>query len=80
MNVLKNFEALFIVALGLACAANYVLDGAPNVTAPAYASAAPMHVVVVSAKRLSAEEKLQSLRDENKAASASSATGAVSAI
>ncbi|WP_132137016.1 hypothetical protein [Pseudoduganella sp. UC29_71] len=79
MNVLKNFEALFVVTLGLACAANYVLDtdtvtaveaqpiAARAAAAPAYAAAKDMQVVVVSAKRLSAEQKLQLLNDERKA-------------
>ncbi|KQV87901.1 hypothetical protein ASD15_28045 [Massilia sp. Root351] len=76
MNVLKNFEALFVVTLGLACAANYVLDSdtataeaqpvAVRAAAPAYAAAKDMQVVVVSAKRLSAEQKLQLLNDERK--------------
>jgi len=65
MNVLKNFEALFIATLGLACAANYALDNTAVETKAAVAAAAPnMQVVVVSAKRLSPEEKKQSLLDE----------------
>ena len=75
MNVLKNFEALFVVTLGLACAANYALDSAPQqqqqqakVATVAMAAPANMQVVVVSAKRLSAEQKLQSLVEEQKAA------------
>jgi len=79
MNVLKNFEALFVVTLGLACAANYVMGDAtatPAVPAAVTAAAAPaaaqpMSVVVVSAKRLSAEQKLQSLADERAAQLAS---------
>lgn len=78
MNVLKNFEALFVVTLGLACAANYVLDTdtatateaqpiAARAAAPAYAAAKDLQVVVVSAKRLSAEQKSQLLNDERKA-------------
>lgn len=57
MNVLKNFEALFVVTVALACGATYALDK----------SAAPsqdMQVVVVSAKRLTPEQKLQSLLEE----------------
>lgn len=77
MNIVKNFEALFVAALGLACAANYVLDLQDHATAtPAVASvpsvAAPLAlnapVIVVSAKRLSADQKRQSLLDERKAA------------
>lgn len=78
MNVLKNFEALFVVTLGLACAANYVLESetaapaqAHSAAAPSYAAAKDMQVIVVSAKRMSAEQKIQSLLDEQKAATAS---------
>lgn len=77
MNVLKNFEALFVVTLGLACAANYVLDSETAAPAQAHSAAAPayaakdMQVIVVSAKRMSAEQKIQSLLDEQKAATAS---------
>jgi hypothetical protein len=59
MNVLKNFEALFVVTVALACGATYALDQShiaaqdPN-----------MQVVVVSAKRLTSEQKLQSLLEE----------------
>ena len=74
MNVLKNFEALFVVTLGLACAVNYVADGRSSATTDV-AAAAPttqnMQVVVVSAKRLSPEQKLQSLADERAALVAS---------
>jgi surface antigen len=76
MNVLKNFEALFVITLGLACAANYALDhSAADTAAPITAAAAMtapaaaqnMHVVVVSAKRMTAEEKQQSLNAERSA-------------
>ncbi|HJV01706.1 MAG TPA: hypothetical protein VJ752_14275 [Burkholderiaceae bacterium] len=76
MRIVKNFEALFVATLGLACAANYVLDkqeaAAPAPT-PAVASITPplalnTQVVVVSAKRLTADQKKQSLLDESKAA------------
>jgi hypothetical protein len=83
MNILKNFEALFVVTLGLACAANYVMDDSAatqaenQVVAQAAAPAAQqMQVIVVSAKRLSAEQKQQSLIAERKASS--SADGAAS--
>lgn len=74
MKALRNFEALFIAILGLACAANYVFDGADESKAPAaYAAAAQpaanqgMPVVVVPAKRMSAAEKQASLAEERKA-------------
>lgn len=59
MNVLKNFEALFVVTVALACGASYALDkSAVQAQDPA------MQVVVVSAKRLTQEQKLQSLLEE----------------
>lgn len=77
MKVLKNFEALFIVVLGLACAANFALDSAAvDESTPANAAAAlapmiattpGMQVVVVSAKRLSSTEKAAALAEEQKA-------------
>jgi surface antigen len=73
MNVLKNFEALFVITLGLACAANYALDNsaadtaAPVTAAAATTAATNMQVVVVSAKRMTAEEKKQSLNAERSA-------------
>ncbi|WP_332856536.1 hypothetical protein [Duganella sp. S19_KUP01_CR8] len=82
MNVLKNFEALFVVTLGLACAANYVLDETTAAPAPVQASytapaaAKDMQVIVVSAKRLTAEQKKQSLIDENKSVLAADTTAA----
>jgi putative ribosome biogenesis GTPase RsgA len=60
MNVLKNFEAVFVVTVALACSAAYSLDRAPVDTN----TAAAMPTVVVSAKRLTAEQKQQSLREE----------------
>ncbi|MGW8392031.1 hypothetical protein [Pseudoduganella sp. HUAS MS19] len=74
MKVLRNFEALFIAILGLACAANFVFENrTAEAAAPAnYASAsraAPaVPVVVVAAKRMSEAEKQASLAEERKAA------------
>lgn len=83
MNVLKNFEAIFVITLGLACGANYLADGASDSTTAAVpaavqtlAMAAPqqsMPVVVVAAKRMSAAEKKQSLLDEQNAIGATRA-------
>lgn len=61
MNVLKNFEAVFIVTLGLVFAADFALQ-APVQDAVAKQE---MQVVVVSAKRLTEEQKKQSLIDES---------------
>ena len=80
MNVLKNFEAIFVITLGLACGANYLADGASDkaTAAPAEAQTVAfaaarqsMPVVVVAAKRMSAAEKQQSLIDERNAMTAS---------
>lgn len=82
MNVLKNFEALFVVTLGLACAANYVVEDTTATPTPVQASySAPvaakgMQVVVVAAKRLTAEQKKQSLIDEGKSVLAADTTAA----
>ncbi len=63
MNILRNFEAVFIVALGLACATSYTLDRNTETTpAPALAATSNMQIVVVSAKRLNAEQKQASLQ------------------
>lgn len=62
MNVLKNFEAAFIVTLGLVFAADYALQAPVQ----EQVSAQEMQVVVVSAKRLTEEQKKQMLIDENK--------------
>ena len=63
MNILRNFEAVFVVALGLACATSYTLDRTTDTApAPALAAASNMQVVVVSAKRLTAEQKQAALQ------------------
>ena len=64
MNVLKNFEAVFIVTLGLVFAADFSLQ--PQVQDQVAAQQMP--VVVVSAKRLTEEQKKQSLIDDTKLA------------
>ena len=61
MNVLKNFEAVFIITLGLVFAADYAL----RVPVQGHVAAQEMQVVVVSAKRLTEEQKQQMLIDEN---------------
>jgi hypothetical protein len=74
MKVLRNFEALFIAIIGLACAASLVYENqAGQAKAPAsYAAAAQptpaVPVVVVAAKRMSEAEKQASLAEERKAA------------
>lgn len=56
MNLLRNFEAIFVVTLSLACAASYALENTAT-SSPAVAAANPMQVVVVHAKRLTPEQK-----------------------
>jgi len=59
MNALKNFEALFVVTVALTCSAAYALtNNAVQVPEP------NMQTVVVSAKRLTPEQKLQSVLEE----------------
>ena len=59
MNVLKNFEALFVVTAALTCGAAYAITSHSAATHdPA------MQTVVVSAKRLTPEQKLQSVLEE----------------
>lgn len=75
MKILKNMEIIFTVALAVACSAIYVgytqpqaADSASQQRAATGASATAggndMPVVVVSAKRMTAQEKAQSLREE----------------
>jgi hypothetical protein len=75
MNVLKNFEAVFIVALGVAAAANYIMQepseavaATPQQIIGSIATPSKMAVVIVSAKRMSALEKQCSLDDERRLA------------
>jgi Flp pilus assembly protein CpaB len=70
MKLLKNFEAAFIGATAIAIASAALLAPETVATAAPEQQAAPMHVVVVSAKRLTLEEKLQSLREERQLAAA----------
>jgi hypothetical protein len=75
MNVLKNFEAVFVVALGVAASASYVLQApneavaaTPQPVSASIATPSKMAVVTVSAKRMSAAEKQRSLEDERRLA------------
>jgi hypothetical protein len=72
MNIVKHMEAAFVVALGLAGSATYLIDALPEAqahpqTAATIATPANMAVVTVSAKRMSAAEKQQSLEAERAA-------------
>lgn len=78
MNVLKNFEAVFVVALGMAVSASYVAQRPADTAQPQSASIATpgkMAVVTVSAKRMSAAEKQRSLEAERRMARRGSAPG-----
>jgi hypothetical protein len=75
MNVLKNFEAVFVVALGVAACASYVMQSprealaaTPQPVSAGIATPSKMAVVTVSAKRMSAAEKQRSLEDERRLA------------
>jgi type IV pilus biogenesis protein CpaD/CtpE len=66
MNVMKNMEAIFLVALALACATSYATAAVPAIHADHGARVTlkqtsvdgqPMQVITVTAKRLSAAEK-----------------------
>jgi hypothetical protein len=82
MNLIKHIEAVFVVTLGLACSASYLLEKSAQADAqwPATNIATPekMAIVTVSAKRMSAAEKQQSLLEERKLAALR--TGAESRI
>jgi len=65
MKALKNMEAIFTVAVAVACGASYasfMQPSAARTAAAAQANAIP--VVVVSAKRLTEQEKKISLIEE----------------
>ncbi|KAB8056528.1 hypothetical protein GCN74_23275 [Janthinobacterium sp. FT14W] len=68
MKTLKNMEAIFTVAVAIACGASYASftqPAAAKAAATAQAGASP--VVVVSAKRLTEQEKKISLIEERQA-------------
>lgn len=61
MNVLKNFEALFVVSAALTCGAAYAMTSHSHT---AIAQDPALQTVVVSAKRMTPEQKLQSVLEE----------------
>lgn len=68
MKALKNLEAAFTVAVAIACAASYAsFVQAPAAVEHAAQASSTMHVVTVTAKRLTAEEKQLSLLQERAA-------------
>ena len=74
MNILKEFEAVFVVAVGVAASAMLLSQGPAQASAPslqaqsAVATPSKMAVVTVSAKRMSSAEKQRSLEDERRLA------------
>ena len=65
MKTLKNLEAVFTVAVAIACSASYVsFLQAPAAKADAAQSTTAMQVVTVTAKRLTPQEKQLSLLEE----------------
>lgn len=61
MNIAKNMEAIFIAAVALATFIAYAAAPAPTLRAldSAVAVSGKMAVVVITGKRLSAEEKVK---------------------
>ena len=69
MNVLKHMEAVFVATVALAVSGSYLLDTLPEAQAkPMLSASAAVPVVVISAKRMSAQEKQQSLEAERASA------------
>lgn len=69
MNILKNMEAVFLVSLAIAGPASVVIDALPEANSArtpvaAVATQQAIPVVVVSARRMTDEEKRQSLEEE----------------
>lgn len=67
MKLLKNLEAVFLITATFAVSTSYVMADpvdAPAAPQAAVAAVPGMQVVVVSAKRMTAAEKQQSLRDD----------------
>ncbi len=85
MNVLKNFEAVFVVAVGVATCTSYFVQSAeaganPAASAPAssamsVATPSRMAVVTVVGKRMNALEKQRSLEDERRLAKSGAVNG-----
>jgi hypothetical protein len=62
MNILRNMEALFIVAVALTCASAYAAPSAVRTPAQTTVSSAKMIKVIVVGKRLSAVQKASQQR------------------
>ena len=84
MNVLKNFEAVFVAAVGAAACTIYFAQSADTTAAATAAAAANttsiatpsrMAIVTVAGKRMSAVEKQRSLEDERRLAKSGAVAG-----
>ena len=80
MNILKNFEAVFVAALGMAASASFLAQSPNELIAAApqaanIATESRMAVVKVPARRMSVLEKQRSLEDERRLAKQGAATG-----
>ena len=89
MNVLKNFEAVFVVAVGVAGCTAYLAqyaDASANAAAAvtntmsavdqrSVATPSRMAIVTVAGKRMSAIEKQRALEDERRLAKSGAAAG-----
>jgi len=67
MNILKHMEAVFVATVALAVSGSYLIDSLPEAHAKpvvAVAATTAVPVVVVSAKRMSPQEKRQALQAE----------------
>jgi hypothetical protein len=74
VNILKHMEAVFVATVALAVSGSYMIDAIPEAHAKAAVvatSTAAVPVVVVKAKRMSAEEKARDLQAERNASFAS---------
>lgn len=73
MNIAKHMEAIFVAVLAFAGTASFVVEHLPEAQAnpikaeTVVATAGGMPVVVVTAKRMSAAQKAESLRAERSA-------------
>lgn len=70
MNILRHMEAVFVATVVITVGGAYAMDTLPQAHAKAAVVASAVvqaPVVVVTAKRMSAEEKRQSLQDERAA-------------
>ncbi len=71
MNILNNMEAVFAAAAALAVSAIFMTASIPSAHAQPVVTKGEMAIIVIKAKRMSAEEKLKSVHAESASAIAS---------